>query len=67
MYIIKVKGKEKIPDYIQLRDEKFSLIAYFRADRPLKNLEKYGLEGKESNLEKLIKNLPFGKLKELTI
>ncbi|MCH7514545.1 MAG: fructose-6-phosphate aldolase [Bacteroidetes bacterium] len=67
MYIIKVKGKEKIPDYIQLRDEKFSLIAYFRADRPLKNLEKYGLEGKESNLEKLIKNLPFGKLQELTI
>lgn len=67
MYIIKVKGKEKIPDYIQLRDEKFSLIAYFRADRPLKNLEKYGLEGKESNLAKLIENLPFGKLQELTI
>ncbi len=67
MYIIKVKGKEKIPDYIQLRDEKFSLIAYFRADRPLKNLEKYGLAGKESNLEKLIENLPFGKLQELTI
>ena len=34
MYIIKVKGKAKIPDYIQLRDEQFVLIAYFRADRP---------------------------------
>ena len=45
MYIIKVKGKAKIPDYIQLRDENFVLIAYFRADRPLKNLDKYGLEG----------------------
>ena len=41
MYIIKVKGNAKIPDYIQLRDENFVLIAYFRADRPLKNLDKY--------------------------
>ncbi|RYE90016.1 MAG: fructose-6-phosphate aldolase, partial [Cytophagaceae bacterium] len=42
MYIIKVKGKAKIPDYIQLRDEQFVLIAYFRADRPLKDLHRYG-------------------------
>lgn len=67
MYIIKVKGKAKIPDYIQLRDEKFVLIAYFRADRPLKNPEKYGLEGKETELEELIRELPFGKLQLLTI
>lgn len=67
MYIIKVKGKAKIPDYIQLRDENFVLIAYFRADRPLKKLEKYGLEGKEIALEKVINNLPFGKLQKLEI
>lgn len=67
MYIIKVKGKAKIPDYIQLRDENFVLIAYFRADRPLKNLEKYGLEGKEESLEQLIRNLPFGKLQKLSL
>ena len=67
MYIIKVKGKAKIPDYIQLRDEKFVLIAYFRADRPLKKLEKYGLEGKEVALQDVINNLPFGKLQKLEI
>lgn len=67
MYIIKVKGKAKIPDYIQLRDENFVLIAYFRADRPLKKLEKYGLQGKEVALEKVINNLPFGKLQKLEI
>ncbi len=67
MYIIKVKGKAKIPDYIQLRDENFVLIAYFRADRPLKNMEKYGLEGKEEALEKLITELPFGKIQALEI
>lgn len=67
MYIIKVKGKAKIPDYIQLRDENFVLIAYFRADRPLKKLEKYGLEGKEVALNEVIHNLPFGKLQKLEI
>lgn len=67
MYIIKVKGKAKIPDYIQLRDDKFVLIAYFRADRPLQKLEKFGLEGKEDELRKLIADLPFGKLRKLEI
>ena len=67
MYIIKVKGKAKIPDYIQLRDDKFVLIAYFRADRPLKKLEKFGLTGKEDQLAKIIEELPFGKLQKLDI
>ncbi len=67
MYIIKVKGKAKIPDYIQLRDDKFVLIAYFRADRPLQKMEKYGLEGKEEELKKIITNLPFGKLQKLEL
>ncbi|MFC3878836.1 fructose-6-phosphate aldolase [Algoriphagus namhaensis] len=67
MYIIKVKGKAKIPDYIQIRDENFVLVAYFRADRPLKNIEKFGLEGKEEELATLIQGLPFGKLQKLDL
>lgn len=67
MYIIKVKGKAKIPDYIQLRDDHFILIAYFRADRPLKNLDRYGLEGKEDALASLIESLEFGKLQKLEL
>ena len=67
MHIIKVKGKAKIPDYIQLRDENFVLIAYFRADRPLKKLEKYGLQGKEDELKAIIDNLPFGKIQKLEL
>ncbi|KXX68851.1 MULTISPECIES: hypothetical protein [unclassified Flammeovirga] len=67
MYIIKVKGKAKIPNYIQLRDEDFVLIAYFRADRPLTKLEKYGLEGKEEALKAVIEQLPFGKIQKLEI
>ncbi|GAB4327131.1 MAG: hypothetical protein OHK0038_00770 [Flammeovirgaceae bacterium] len=67
MYIMKVKGKAKIPDYIQLRDENYVLVAYFRADRPLKKLEKFGLEGKEEALTLLIQNLPYGKLQKLVL
>lgn len=67
MHIIKVKGKAKIPDYIQLRDDSFVLIAYFRADRPLKNLDKYGLGGKEDALREIINSLPFGKLQKLNL
>ena len=67
MHIIKVKGKAKIPDYIQLRDDNFVLIAYFRADRPLKNLEKYGLQDKEEPLQALILTLPFGKIQKLEL
>jgi hypothetical protein len=62
MYIMKIKGKSKIPDYIQIRDEDFMLLGYFRADRPLKSLEKFNLQGKEEYLESLINELPFGKL-----
>jgi hypothetical protein len=65
MYIIKIKGKAKIPDYIQLRDDNFVLVAYFRVDRELKNLEKYGLAGQNEKLLAIIKELPFGKLQKL--
>lgn len=67
MYIIKVKGKAKIPDYIQIRDDNFVLVAYFRVDRPFKLLKKHGLEGKEEALKNLIASLPFGKLQKLEL
>ncbi|MAJ50151.1 MAG: fructose-6-phosphate aldolase [Flammeovirgaceae bacterium] len=67
MYIIKIRGKAKIPDYIQLRNDKFVLIAYFRADRPLKKLERVGLGGKEEKLKLLIDKMPFGKLEHLKL
>ena len=67
MYIIKVKGKTIIPDYIQIRDQNFVLVAYFRADRPLKRIERYGLEGKEKELKELISSLPYGKLQKLEL
>jgi len=67
MYIIKVKGIAKIPDYVQLRDDKFTLLAYFRLDRPDKSLEKLGLTDKIPYIMSVINDLPFGEIKKIDI
>ncbi|WP_316807330.1 fructose-6-phosphate aldolase [Pedobacter agri] len=67
MYIVKVKGIAKIPDYVQLRDEKFTLLAYFRVDRPDKSLEKLGLGDKQDYIMEMVKDLPFGQIAKLEI
>lgn len=67
MYIIKVKGVAKIPDYVQLRDEAFTLLAYFRVDRPEKSLDKIGLGDKSAYIMQLVKDLPFGQIKKLDL
>lgn len=67
MYIIKVRGVAKIPDYIQIRDEKFTLLAYFRVDRPEKSLDKLGLQDKTEYIMNIVKELPFGKILKLDI
>jgi len=67
MYIIKVKGVAKIPDYVQLRDDKFTLLAYFRVDRPEKSLDKAGLSDKADYIMNIIKDLPFGKILKLEL
>ncbi|HWZ34986.1 MAG TPA: hypothetical protein VNW51_02450 [Mucilaginibacter sp.] len=67
MYIIKVKGVAKIPDYVQLRDDQFTLLAYFRVDRPDKALDKAGLGEKAEYIMNVIKDLPFGQILKLDI
>ncbi|KQM64525.1 fructose-6-phosphate aldolase [Pedobacter sp. Leaf216] len=67
MYIVKVKGIAKIPDYVQLRDDKFTLLAYFRVDRPDKSLEKLGLGDKQEYIMEMVKDLPYGQIAKLEI
>jgi len=59
----------KIPNYIQIRDEDFTLIGYFsyKEGRPFRNLEKFGLDGKEKALEAFVNKMPFGKLQKLEL
>jgi hypothetical protein len=67
MYIIKIKGKAKIPDYIQLRNEDMILVDYFRADRPLDKLKKYGIKSNDDIIINYVNNLEFGKLQKLVL
>ena len=62
MYILKIKGTSEIPDFVQIRDSKMSLIAYFRLDQIDKGLRKNNIT---KNIEKLrgkINEIPFGKI-----
>jgi hypothetical protein len=52
---------------VQLRDEKFTLLAYFRLDRPDKSLEKLGLGEKQDQLMNIINDLPFGQVTQIEI
>ncbi|MBP6334000.1 MAG: fructose-6-phosphate aldolase [Bacteroidia bacterium] len=67
MFILKVKGTARIPDYVQLRDDDFTLLAYFRVDRPEKALARVGLSEHESKLLDLIRDMPYGKMEKLDI
>ncbi|ATP57224.1 fructose-6-phosphate aldolase [Pedobacter ginsengisoli] len=67
MYVIKVKGIAKIPDYVQLRDDKFTLLAYFRVDRPDKSLEKLGFGDKLPYIMNFVNDLPFGQIAKIDI
>lgn len=67
MYIIKIKGVAKIPDYVQLRDEEFTLLAYFRVDRPDKSLEKLGLGDQKDAIMSVINEMPFGIIRKLEL
>ena len=50
MYILKIKGSNKIPDYIQIRDNAFTLIAYFRVDHKSQVLQTHRLVNKENEI-----------------
>ena len=67
MYVLKIKGTARIPDYVQLRDDKFSLIAYFRVDRAEKALTKSGLADKQQQVIEFITKMPFGKMQKLEL
>ncbi len=65
MYIVKIQGKGMIPDHVQIRDENFVLIAYMRADKGLKNLDRYGLGQFEAQINEQLNTMPYGKIEKI--
>ena len=65
MYFLKTQGTDKIPDYVQIRDDNFVLLAHFKTNNPENQIKKYGLEEYKQEIQNLIKTAPFGILYEL--
>jgi hypothetical protein len=60
-YVLKVKGKAKIPDYIQVRDAAFTLVGYFRPGRGGKTGGKTELDDAlYAAIEASAETIPFG-------
>ncbi|MCK9167547.1 MAG: hypothetical protein M0O94_03195 [Bacteroidales bacterium] len=57
MYLLKIKGTTSMPDFVQLRDENMTLLAYFTPGNAEKSLQGYGL--KRCKRKKIEKLMPF--------
>ncbi|MEZ4827025.1 MAG: fructose-6-phosphate aldolase [Bacteroidia bacterium] len=67
-YLMKVKGKAKIPDYIQLRDENLTLIGYFRPGRKERLDKVVKSEELAEKLHDIIDNLTeYGKMTKIEL
>lgn len=66
-YILKIKGKAKIPDYIQVRDEHFTLIGYFRPDREEKLDKTFSDPEHATKIRELIRELPYGRIHKIDL
>jgi hypothetical protein len=58
--ILKIKGTKIIPDFVQVRDEQMTLIAYFRLNQIEKGLTKNNLTSEIEGITKLLNKIPFG-------
>ena len=62
IHILKIKGTDKIPDFVQIRDNNLSLKAYFRADQVDRGLKKNNINDPEGKIKKAIMDSEFGKI-----
>jgi len=65
MYLMKIKGIAKIPDFLQIRDDNFTLIGYMKLDNVSQGIKRIGLEKEEDKIRRALDKAPFGKIIEL--
>jgi hypothetical protein len=67
IYILKIKGTDKIPDFVQIRDQNMTLCAYFRLDQQESGIRKNRMKEHSKAIMDALKEMEFGKLKQLDI
>lgn len=67
MYILKSCGSSQIPEYIQIRDSSFTLVAYFRPENASHALSSCGLLDYQEQISEIVSKMPSGKIFSLEI
>ena len=67
IFILKIKGTDQIPDFVQIRDEDMTLRAYFRLDQKESGIKKNKLENNKTEILQILDEIPFGIIKKLDI
>ena len=62
LYILKIKGTNKIPDFVQIRDKNMTLVAYFRLSQVKQGLKKNKLKHETDKITTLLETMPYGKI-----
>ena len=62
LYVLKIKGTKTIPDFVQIRDDKMTLRAYFRLSQQEVGLKKNNLEVEAKGIMNLLESIPYGKI-----
>ena len=65
LYILKIKGTDTIPDFVQIRDKNMQLRAYFRLSQQESGIKKNKLEEYTKEIMTILKKVPFGKVYKL--
>ena len=65
MYIIKVRGKKKIPDYVQIRDDDLLVISVINRAGHLHVLINLAWRGRKKNLSHLLSDYHLANYKNL--
>ena len=66
-YILKIRGTGRIPDHLQIRDEDFTLLAYFKVTNPKTALSRCNLLHKQEEILTIAEGLEYGKIQKLEI
>lgn len=62
LYVLKIKGTKTIPDFVQIRDEEMTLLAYFRLSQQEVGLKKNNLLSEKEGIMELLGKIPYGKI-----
>lgn len=66
MYFIKTKGTDKVPDYVQVRDESFALVEHIKLSFLEKKLKEFTEKDMKNSVEKIF-NSDYGTILKIDV